>query len=486
MSRLNPGYFTSFSTFLISSTVIIKNWKNRASRNKWFVASRRSLKDSASLKTVFNSLRNGSPCKERKPYTFNRRSARCLTVMNYKNSPFALCIFWFAALFVVHSLALPLRGQEIDIGRVEVQGDARVVPVLIESNQPKLKELAERAFSAHGGFRVVRDRSSAAFVFQFQGGTGNRVELGIVSGSGSFREVVTGNNPSNALYRAADLAVRKTTGQPGFFAGKLAFIADRSGAPEVYVSDLFLGEVRRLTRDNSDSLGPRWAPDGRKLLYTSYYRSGFPDIFQIDTVSNQRTPFVSVRGTNTGARYSPDGRQVAMVLSGSGNPEIYITNAEGKQPRRLTRTEAVQSSPSWSPDGSRIVFTSDRNGRPQLFTMRASGGEMRRIPTNISGNCTEPDWNPRDENLIAFTAAVSGRFAIALYDFKKRESRFLTDGPDDAVAPRWTSDGRHLLYTSRTSKTGRLMLLDTETGKSTRLSSDRMGKASHADFWIER
>lgn len=406
--------------------------------------------------------------------------------MNQKKTSFAFRAPWAAAFFAVILMALPVSAQEIDIGRVEVQGDARIVPVLIESNQADLKALAERAFSAHGGFRVVRDRSAAAFVFRFQGDGNNRVELGITSGSGSFRETVSGSSPANALYRAADLAVRKTTGQPGFFAGKLAFIADRSGAKEVYTSDLFLAEVRQLTRDGADSVGPRWAPDGRNLLYTSYYRSGFPDIYRIDTTTNRRTPFVSVRGTNTGARYSPNGRNVAMVLSGSGNPEVYISDSEGKQIRRLTRTEAVQSSPSWSPDGSRLVFTSDRNGRPQLFTMRASGGDMSRIPTNISGNCTEPDWNPRDANLIAFTAAVGGRFAIALYDFNKRESRFLTQGPGDAVAPAWTNDGRHLVYTARTSTTSRLMLLDTHTGKSTALSSDRMGKATHADFWIAR
>lgn len=377
--------------------------------------------------------------------------------------------------------------QEIDIGRVDVQGGRDVIRVLIASDQAEMKQLAERAFSAHGAFRVVRDRSSASFVFTFRpSGSGNGVNVEIVSGSGKFQETVTGTSPRNALYRAADLAVAKTTGQPGFFAGKLAFVADRTGAKEVYISDLFLGGIKQVTNDRSDSVGPRWSPDGRNILYTSYYRSGFPDIFKIDTVTNRRVPFISVRGTNTGARFSPDGNRVAMVLSGSGNPEIYVSNAAGKQIRRLTRTDAVQSSPTWSPDGSRLIFTSDRNGRPQLFTMRAAGGDMTRIPTNISGNCTEPDWNPRDPNLVAFTAAVGGRFAVAVYDFSKRQSRFLTQGSGDAVAPCWTSDGRHLVYTARTSSTSRLMLLDTHTGKSTPLSSQQLGKVSHADFWIQR
>ncbi len=397
---------------------------------------------------------------------------------------------WLFAGMLTGLLPIPEAAaqREIDIGRVDVRGGREVIPIQIVSSNAEFKQLAERAFQSHGAYRVARDRGSAAFVFAFQpGSNSSSVNLEITAGSGTHRETVAGSDARNALFRAADIAVAKTTGQPGFFAGKITFVAERSrGAREVFVSDLFLTQVRAVTNDGADSVGPRWSPDGQSILYTSYYRNGFPDIFKIDMITRRRTPFVQVKGTNTGARFSPDGTQVAMTLSGAGNPEVYISNAAGKNIRRLTRTDAVESSPSWSPDGRRLVFTSDRNGRPQLFVMNASGGEMSRIPTNISGNCTEPDWNPRDPNQIIFTAAVGGRFALALYDFTKRESRFLTQGSGDAVAPCWTNDGRHVIFTHRTASTSNLMLLDTQTGKTTRLSDSRLGKASHADFWIGR
>lgn len=394
-----------------------------------------------------------------------------------------------AASFVLSMfLAASLGAREIDIGAIEVEGGGPdVIPVMIASEEGELRQAAERAFNAHGGYRVVRERSQASFVFSFRSGGGDRVSLDISSGNppqSQFQQVVTGASVRNALYRAADLAVLKTSGQPGFFAGQLTFVGERTGAKEVYASDLFLGEARRLTNDGSDSVMPRWSPDGERILYTSYYRSGFPDIFMINVNSRSRTPFVAMRGTNTGARFNPDGSRVAMILSGEGNPELYVSNSQGKQIRRFTRTDGVQSSPSWSPDGSRIVFTSDRDGRPQLFTISSSGTGMSRIPTNISGYCAEPDWNPRHSNLIAFTAAVSGRFAVAIYDFSKRESRFLTQGPADAIEPRWTNDGRHLLFTARTSNSSMLMLMDTETGSTTTLSSRDWGKVSQADFWI--
>lgn len=388
-------------------------------------------------------------------------------------------------------LTTTLQGQrgEITLPDVVVRGDRAGIPVLIASDSAEMRQMAETAFSAHGGYRLVRERTGAAFTFTFRAAGGNQVALDISSGNpprSQFQQSVSGTSPRNALFRAADLAVSKTSGQPGFFGGRLTFVGEQTGAKEIYVSDLFMGEVMRLTNDRSQSVGPRWAPDGQRVLYTGYFQTGFPDIFEIDLINRQRRPFMSKRGTNTGARFSPDGHRIAMILSGEGTPEVYVSNSAGRQIRRLTRTKSVQSSPTWAPDGSQLAFTSDRDGRPQIFVTSISGGSMRRIPTNISGYCAEPDWNPRHPNLIAFTAATAGRFQLALYDFNTRQSRFLTQGGSDAIEPVWTNDGRHLVYTARTANSSNLMLLDTQTGRSTRLGSRNGGRTSQADFWIRR
>jgi len=399
-----------------------------------------------------------------------------------KNS---LCLLLVSGLLFAGSSLHAQR--DIEIAPVDVTASQRAqFPVLIVSDSPELKQLAEMAFNSHGAFRVLRDRNGASFIFTFRPAGGNSVALEITSGSGAHRQTVQGTDLKNALFRAADVAVLQTTKQPGYFAGRLAFVGERTGHKEVYVGDLFLTEVTQVTNDRSQSVGPRWAPNGQRVLYTSYFQSGFPDIFQVDLISRQRTPFVSMRGTNTGARFSPDGNRIAMVLSGEGTPEVYVSNSAGRQIRRVTRTNAVQSSPTWSPDGTQLAFTSDRDGRPQIFVAPAGGGTMRRLPTNISGYCAEPDWNPRHANLLAFTVAQGGRFVVAVYDFNTRQSKVVTQGTGDAIEPVWTVDGRHLVYTARTATSSNLMLLDTHTGKTTPLGNRNMGRASHADFWIQR
>ena len=48
--------------------------------------------------------------------------------------------------------------------------------------------------------------------------------------------------------------------------------------------------------------------------------------------------------------------------------------------------------------------------------MNVAGGVPERIITQVSSYCSEPSWNPLHANLIAFTAAISGGFQIAVHD----------------------------------------------------------------------
>ena len=387
-------------------------------------------------------------------------------------------LFLALSLAVGLTVAAPqLQAQDV----VDVEITTKTIPVRVSGATAELNGLAQEAFNAHGAYRRVAN--GEAFAITFSPAGTNQVQVQVTRGGAPvINRTVGGSSPRNALLRAADLAVKQTSGLEGFFASRLAFIGERTGKPEVYVGDLFSGEVRAITNDNKLAMSPRWSPDGQRIIYTSYFRSGFPDIFVLDLAQLKRTTFVSFKGTNSGARYSADGQRVAMVLSGEGNPEIYVGTAQGQRIRRLTRSSSVESSPCFSPDGSRIVFTSDAAGGPQLYLMSANdGGGVRRLPTNISGYCAEPDWSRAAPNKIAFTIAVNKRFQIAVYDMNARgPAKQVSKAPFDAVEPSWLADGRHLVFTARSANQRSLWILDTESGKATRISAAQLGSCSQA------
>ncbi len=379
------------------------------------------------------------------------------------------------------ALAAPLLAQR-DIGVVDVTADISTIALTVSSSSPDLQNLALTAFNTHGRYRLVA--SGGAYSVDFAPAGANQVALTITKGSAGtpvHSQTVAGTSQRNALLRAADIAVTKTSGLRGYFAGKLAFVGERTGKTEVYTSDLFFGDMLKWTSDGKQVLGPRWAPDGSKIVFTSY-RTSFPDIYVLELNNRRISLLASFKGTNSGGRYSPDGTRVAMVLSGEGNPEVYVGNAQGRQIRRLTNTPSVEASPVWSPDGSRVLFVSDSAGGPQLFMMSATGGSATRLATNISKYCAEPDWSTAEPDKIVFTAGVGKGYQIGVFDLGTKTSRIVSKAPTDAIEPAWLADGRHVICTFRAANTRSLYILDTESGKATRLSPTALGNASSASY----
>lgn len=388
------------------------------------------------------------------------------------------CLVW-----VWGFMALCLQAQPIELPEISGQWEGDVKPIVIDSAQSEVARLAKYAFGVHGAFHV--ETKGGLFTLRLTPDGDRAVKLDILSGVPAkvqFSERVEGESLSNATLRACDVAVRKLTGEPGFFAGELAFISDRGGVRELYCSDLFFQNVRRLTNHHAKTVSPHWSPDGNSITYTSYFKSGFPDLFLYDVKASRVRPLATFKGTNTGGVYDPMGSRMALVLSASGNPELYLANASGKNLKRLTNNRSLEASPTWSPDGQSLIFTSDRGGAPQLYEMSVAGGPMKRLPTNISRYCAEADWNPVHPELVVFTASNAGGFQLALYDRKTRQSRWLTAGGGDNIEACWLNDGRHLVFTQRSGKTQRLHIMDVKTGAIRPLHSLKFGNVSQAAF----
>ncbi len=285
------------------------------------------------------------------------------------------------------------------------------------------------------------------------------------------------------VHKLSDDIVAKITGERGIAQTKIAFVLSRGGTKELAVMDYDGHSAKQLTYDKSLSVRPRWSPDGRKIIYTSYL-SVFPDVLAVDLVTGQRKKMSNFPGLNTGAVFSPNGRTVALTLSKDGNPELYTMDADGGGFRRMTHTKGAESSPTWSPDGEYIAYVSDDGGSPQVYMIQKDGGEPQRLTVSPSYN-TEPDWSrpPATSQLkpmLAVTSRVGGKFQIGLYDIVTREVKMLTDDGDaDNEDPSWAPDGRHIVFTKIRGGRSQLYLLDVLTKQQVQLGAIE-GNASEA------
>jgi len=259
-------------------------------------------------------------------------------------------------------------------------------------------------------------------------------------------------------HQVSDEIVYALTGRKGFASARLVVVGRKTGHKELYLCDSDGQGLVQLTRDNSISLAPKWSPDGRLLVYTSYLKR-YPDVYAVEVGSGSRRRLFSFPGLNTCAEIAPNGRDVAVVLSKDGSPELYAGSLSGGSPVRITRTpRAAEASPSWSPDGGQIVYVSDQSGTPQLYITTRDGAAPRRLTSRGSENVA-PDWG--SGGLIAFTTRVGGRYQVCVVNPTTLELRQITADDADYEDPSWAPDGRHIACGRTRQHRSSIYLLDT-------------------------
>lgn len=260
-------------------------------------------------------------------------------------------------------------------------------------------------------------------------------------------------------HRFADEILLALTGTRGPFDARIAFVSTRGGrAKEIWVANLDGSGLRQLTRNGTINLDPRWAPDGRSLLFTSY-RDGRPKVYEMELASGRLRLVAAGPGLTLGGVYSPDGARIAVAREESkGNSEVVVLDRRGALVARVTRDEAIDVSPTWAPDGRRLAYCSARAGSPQIYVADLGSGLRRRVTFEGSYN-TQPAWSPVGER-IAYTARVGGRFQIRVLDLATGSTHRVTASAGDNVDPAWSPDGRYLVFSSTRDGAPRLWISD--------------------------
>ncbi|MFV0411216.1 MAG: Tol-Pal system beta propeller repeat protein TolB [Paracoccus sp. (in: a-proteobacteria)] len=253
-----------------------------------------------------------------------------------------------------------------------------------------------------------------------------------------------------AAHKIADQIYARITGEAPYFDSRIAFVGESGPATErikqVGVMDYDGEGVKWLTSPGDLVLSPRFSPDGRTLLYTSF-GSGLPQIVALDVETVSATPLTrDPMAMSFAPRYSPDGEWITFSRESGGNTDIWVMQVDNPSfAKPLTGGPSIDTAPSWSPDGQQIVFESDRSGTSQLYVMRADGSEPTRISFEEGGAYGEPAWSPRGDR-IAFTRQGGGGSVIGIMRPDGSGEQILTEGFVDA-GPSWAPNGRVLIFT---------------------------------------
>src|SRR5262245_18545511 len=177
---------------------------------------------------------------------------------------------------------------------------------------------------------------------------------------------------------------------------KLAFSQEFDGDSRVQlmVYDLASREIAQVTQDHSVNLRPRWSPDGRKLAYTSNGTGGSLDVYTINVDGSGRRALTSEIGWQQEPTWSPDGRRLAYT----NRHDIWVMDADGSNARNVTKTPGIEEAqPSWSPSG--IAFASTRDPVANIYVIQPDGSGLCRLTSGASQN-RDPRWSSDGKQLV--------------------------------------------------------------------------------------
>lgn len=181
-----------------------------------------------------------------------------------------------------------------------------------------------------------------------------------------------------------------------------------------------------------------WSPDGQRLLCqgsdpTRPGRHGLYTVRSSDGGDLQRlTSEDGIPGD-----YSPDGTTIAFVtrpFAPTANGQLWVCDADGTNPRKITDT-LTGYDVSWSPDGGLIA--GDANGKLLIFDFSDLTRPAREIAIP-NGSATQPRWSPDGRKLVFQFVATGGTVPdIYVVDLDGSGARQLTTSqkPDDS--PDW-------------------------------------------------
>ncbi|MFA6110890.1 MAG: hypothetical protein WDA75_19190 [Candidatus Latescibacterota bacterium] len=246
-----------------------------------------------------------------------------------------------------------------------------------------------------------------------------------------------------AAHRVSDDIVLALTGQRGVAQTQIAYVDRFRGSKEIFVMDYDGQFPRPLTSDQTIDLSPAWAPDGRRLVYSSLNQGKWV-LRVLDLASGVAVPLRVPSPMSTAPEWSADGKRILFSMTAKGSMDLYAwTMSEGRL-ERITDHPEVETEPSWSPDGRRLAFTSDRTGLPQVYLATGDGRDVHRLTGEPDAYEGSPVWSP-DGRRIAFVRRGFDGFDVYLVEVDGGTPLRLTAG-GSSENPSWSPDGLQLVY----------------------------------------
>jgi Tol biopolymer transport system component len=241
----------------------------------------------------------------------------------------------------------------------------------------------------------------------------------------------------------------------------VAFLSDRGGRMDVWVTQVGSGEFHNLTQGRVAELpNPSirtlgFSPDGSLVTFwlrkPSASGAGDIGIWAVPTLGGEPRPYLEGVGEFD---WSHDGTRLVYHTPGPGDP-LFVTDGTIRPGNRpiFTASPGLHSHfPLWAPDGSFVYFVQGTlPDKLDVWRIRPGGGSPERITSHM-GRVNYPVL--LDRRTLVYLAGDSDSSGPWLYgmDVERRIPHRLISGVDRYTSLAASADGRRLVATVASPK----------------------------------
>ncbi len=188
----------------------------------------------------------------------------------------------------------------------------------------------------------------------------------------------------------------------------IAFVSDRTGREEVFLSDELGKTVKKISDADCDKSSLTWSLDSKSLMW-----SGSDHKLRIVDADSGKTEeaAVSDAGAVSSPQFSPDGKWISYSRQDKLlRPHVWVKELASGQEHMIGGEDFLQSSGAkWTPDGKKLLLIGGV-GAPAMAALNRTATQLYSVAlTPIDKDPNSTDINTEEQAMAAAAEASGGR-----------------------------------------------------------------------------
>ena len=202
-----------------------------------------------------------------------------------------------------------------------------------------------------------------------------------------------------------------------------------------------------------------WAPNSEEIAF-SREEAGIRSIFVKDLASGEERRLTRGDYDDIQPAWSSDGKTILFVRSRKSKVKLEPGDVFGLfsdgdiwlidlATQKETRLVENGFNPDYSPDGQRIVFDASWAGPRRIWAVDSRGYNPQQLTSDTSEGSTHvrPRWSP-DGKKVVFQNIERTKFDVRVFDLTKGKSIWVTNDAVQDLNPAWSPSGRFIYFSS--------------------------------------